>query len=272
MNTPRFTAARWATLGLLTLTLSVSLMRPAAAQNPSVVPVSDPVNGVGYAEWSARWWQWAFSLPIDKHPLYDTGPASAGQTGNVWFLGGSFVSSDNGHGQIVSIADRTITITDDKYLFFPILNSEASTLEGNGNDDAILRATAQQFQDYAQDMVAEIDGVSIINVGDYRVASPLSVYGPLPDNNIIESFGIPDTIGKTSLFVSDGVFLMAKPLSVGQHTIHFAGDIPAFNFDLDATYHINVVQAVPEPGAIATFAALFGGVGIGLLRARRRKS
>ena len=269
MKTPRFSVARWAALGLLTMTLSVSLMRPAAAQNPSVVPIDGTVNNLGYGEWSAKWWQWAFSLPIDNHPLYDTGPVSAGQTGNVWFLGGSFVSSENQSGQVVSIANRTITIPENKYLFFPILNSEASSLEGNGDDDASLRAIVKQYQDSAQNMTAEIDGVSIMNVSDYRAASPLSVYGPLPDNNIIESFGIPDTVGKSSLFDADGVFLMAKPLSFGQHTIHFSGDIPAFNFLLDTTYTINVV---PEPGAIATFATLFGGVGLGLLRARRRKA
>ena len=41
---------------------------------------------------------------------------------------------------------------------------------------------------------------------------------------------------------------------------------PATHFALD-----NVVLTLPEPSAYATFAILFGGAGLGILRARRRK-
>jgi hypothetical protein len=40
--------------------------------------------------------------------------------------------------------------------------------------------------------------------------------------------------------VSQGVFLMLRPLSVGQHTVHFSGDFGPGNFALDVTYHITV--------------------------------
>src|SRR5690242_15482225 len=59
--------------------------------NPGVIPVNASPYGATYGEWSARWWQWAFSLPVDHHPLFDTADCSAGQSGPVWFLGASFV-------------------------------------------------------------------------------------------------------------------------------------------------------------------------------------
>ncbi len=244
----------------------VFLSAPSAQAQITVVPPGSTVAGQTLGQWSASWWQWAFSLPIDHHPLYDTADADTGQSGNVFFLGSTFVASTGSNGQTVAIADRSISVSGKQYLFFPITNSEASTLEGNGTTDAELRAAAQGFQDSAQNNSAELDGVSVSNIDSYRVASPLSQYGPLPDNNIIESFGIPNTVGATSDFVSDGVYLMLNPLVSGQHTIHFHGEIPAFNFLLDTTYHITVV---PEPGGIA----LLMGVAVpgALLMWRRRR-
>jgi hypothetical protein len=47
---------------------------------------------ITYGEWTARWWQWAYSIPKDVHPAYeDSGKyCSQGQGGPVWFLAGSY--------------------------------------------------------------------------------------------------------------------------------------------------------------------------------------
>src|SRR5689334_15805444 len=55
---------------------------------PGVLPVKSSPYGMTYGQWSARWWQWAFSLPIDRSPLFGTADCSAGQSGLVWFLPG----------------------------------------------------------------------------------------------------------------------------------------------------------------------------------------
>jgi hypothetical protein len=125
-------------------------------------------------------------------------------------------------------------------LFFPVANAEASTLEGNGTTDAELRAAAKSFQDLTTNMSAEIDGVPVRDLGAYRVQSPLYTFGPLPANNVLQSFGITAPAGSTSLSVADGVYLMLAPLSVGGHTIHFHAETPAFNFLLDITYNLTV--------------------------------
>jgi hypothetical protein len=51
---------------------------------------SDPY-GVSYTEWTARWWQWAFSIPVENNPVNDMTGANCAinQHGPVWFLAGT---------------------------------------------------------------------------------------------------------------------------------------------------------------------------------------
>src|ERR1700737_919909 len=48
--------------------------------------------GNTYGEWSARWWQWLVSIPAATNPNLTSGTVDCtlGQSGQVWFLGGSF--------------------------------------------------------------------------------------------------------------------------------------------------------------------------------------
>ena len=51
---------------------------------------SDPY-GVSDADWTAKWWQWVLSLPVEINPVKDlTGKNCAtNQNGPVWFLAGT---------------------------------------------------------------------------------------------------------------------------------------------------------------------------------------
>ncbi len=237
-------------LSSVVIILGLIMMAPMVAQadsgnpNPGVVPVNSKPYGITYGEWSAKWWQWAYSMPVNNHPLFDTADCGTGQSGKVWFLGASFSPTTTPSG-VVSIATRDCTVPTGKALFFPIVNSEASTVEGNGATFEELLANATRFQDFAANLSAEVDGVSIQKLNNYRVQSQLFTFGPLPDNNVLQSLGVgAATPGITSDSVADGVYLMLSPLSAGHHTIHFHGEVPAFNFLLDITYHITVA---PKP-------------------------
>lgn len=213
--------------------------------NPGILPIHSTAYGKSYGEWSAAFWQWAYSLPIDHHPLFDTAPANTGQAGRVLFLGGSFAPSvQNPAGVYETVVTRHITVPVGTPLFFPILNAEASRIENNGTTEPELRAAAVAIMDMALTpprlLSCEIDGRPVRNLFGYRAQSPLFTFGPLPDNNIFESWGYPDTVGQTSPAVSDGIHLLLAPLPVGRHTIHFHAEVPAFNFLLDITYHIKV--------------------------------
>ena len=239
------------TLAAATLALLIAKLPAQAAGrnlNPRVFTINSTPYGKTYGEWSAEHWKWTFSFPVDHHPQTDTADCSAGQSGPVWFLGGTFTTTSEG-ATVIGRATRNCTVPVGKALFFPIIDSECSTLEGNGTTDAELRGCAAFFQDHANSMTCVIDGVPVRNLESYRVQLPLFTYGPLPGNNILASFGIDAPAGSTSPSVSDGVFIMLAPLSAGSHTIHFTGALTLsvangdpfdLDFRLDITYHLTV--------------------------------
>ncbi|MBI5301133.1 MAG: hypothetical protein HY868_03275 [Chloroflexi bacterium] len=144
---------------------------------------------------------------------------------------------------VIGNATRNCNVPLGKALFFPIIDAECSTAEGNGTTREELLVCAKFFMDEATNLSVEIDGVPVRNPGDYRVQSPLFTYGPLPANNALN---LPQ--GTISPAVSDGYFLMLTPLSAGKHTIHFHGSAVFtqaehgfdFSFTLDITYNLTV--------------------------------
>lgn len=224
---------------LLSVGLTVALASSASA---GVLPPNSSASGKSYAEWSAEHWKWTFSMPADAHPLTDTADVSAGQSGPVWFLGGTFAPTEDLNGNLIGIADREVSIPTGKALFFPILDAEQSLAEG-GADEADCRATANFFGDHAVGLFCTVDGTSVEGLDAYRTDSPFFSFGPMPDNNLL---GQPE--GTVSSAVSDGYFVMLSPLSAGEHIIHFGGafvftleeDGFDFSFTLDITYHITV--------------------------------
>jgi len=214
-------------LPALTAALILTIANSAAlAENPNsgVAPVDSSPYGLTYGEWSALHWQWLFSLPVDGHPLFETADCSAGQSGQVWFLGGTFAAIEITPGVILGEADRECTIPAGTALFFPLIDVECSSIEGNGETEAELRECANDFADFIDPSTVflEIDGAAP-DMESYRVESPLFTYGPLPDNNVIQLFGLDAPEGTTSPSVSDGYWAMVKPLPVGTHTLYFGG-------------------------------------------------
>lgn len=205
--------------------------------NPGVLPPNADVLGKSYGDWGAEWWKWALSIPFAVNPMNDQTGANAaqGQSGPVWFLAGTFCP---GSGPCdVATATRNCTVPAGKLIFFPILNAECSTFEGNGTTYEDLLACARGAGDIASGMVCEVDGVSLGNLDAYRATSGLFTVGPLPDGNI---WGAP--VGTTSAAVQDGYYIMLAPPSAGPHTIHFAGAFDGF-FALDVTYCLQVQRA-----------------------------
>jgi hypothetical protein len=221
--------------------------------NLTVVPTNGvfagttSLYGKTYADYSAAWWQWAFSLPTDHHPLFDTADASVGNTGLVWFLGGTY-----GFG---GARTRTAVIPEGTALFFPILDNEDDNADCPAPDnftEAELRATVQANQDAATNMSCTIDGVPVAGLGNgltsaYRAQSPVFSYTMPGTNNLLNILGadcysntVPYTNGGA---VADGVYLMLAPLPVGPHTVHFHGEIGSPSvFTDDITYNLTVTR------------------------------
>lgn len=225
------------------LVASFWVHREAAADPPApVAPSSSSPFGQSYSEWSARWWQWAFSLPVDGHPLFDTADCSEGQSDGVWFLGGTFNAIGDGT-LVVGEADRDCIVPPGTALFFPIINAECDNLLIPDATEAELRDCANDLGDHVVSVEAFVDGAEVDHLGLFRFDSALFPFGPLPDNNL---FGSPE--GTTGVAVGDGYYLMLRPLSRGTHLIHFearivftlAEDGFDFEFIQDIDYLVNV--------------------------------
>jgi hypothetical protein len=198
--------------------------------NPEIVQPNSNEFGNAYGEWSARWWQWLLSIPDAKNPNLDrTGANCAdGQTGQVWFLAGTFGGS----------ARRSCTIPAGRDLFFPALNELFGQGLGDctGPDDCdvtALRKLAATKADDPKSLEVTIDGIRVAKLDQYRVTSPaFNVF--LPQGAI---FSLPNgTIGPV---VSDGYWLLLAPLSRGQHIIHFKS-VDNSGLTIDVTYTLTV--------------------------------
>jgi hypothetical protein len=223
----------------------------AKQPNPGVLSPQSKPYGMTYGEWSAAWWKWVYSIPAATNPLNDALPSPAndedctngevGQFGPVWFLGGAWAAVEVNPGEYVGKAIRNCSVPHDKALFFPIINAECSTIEGNGNNYGQLLTCAKKLINLATEFSATIDDVPIVDLTKYREKSPIFTYGPLPDGNLLQD-SYPDTAspGATSLAAADGYYLMLAPLSVGTHTIKFTANVPAYSFSVDITYNLQV--------------------------------
>lgn len=229
----------------------------ATPARAGILPSDGVYGGRTYNQWQTLWWQRLLSIPVvnDQHPVINGG-AFPGADG-VEFLTGV------GGGVVIDI-----TISDNTALFLPVFNIESSVFEPapfHGDDEASLRANSNGLLDQAYDLFASLDGAPV-DLSSFRFDSPLFQWGPLPQDNLFQYFGMDAPAGTTSLAVDAGYYLLVTPLSKGLHTLHFGGKLDAIGAAIDTTYRVNVV---PEPGGGVLLAA---GAAASLVFARRRRT
>jgi hypothetical protein len=194
--------------------------------------------------------------PATTNPLVDTTGIAAhnGQPDDdIFFLGG-LVSINAG---AVAQVERTVTIRTGTRLFFPVLNFEWDNV---GVSPLLtvpqLRKLAAVGVSNVQSLYVTVDGDHLKDLTSYRVISPVFHY-TLPLNNPPGSLNLIDYLTGGQLIVtglqkpavSDGFYVLLKPLPPGDHLIKFGGiSQPAVDpmgdtspFQLDVTYHIHVV-------------------------------
>ena len=135
------------------------------------------IFGKSYNDWTAEWWKWAYSIPLNKNPAYDDYGinCSSNQYDPFWFLAGTFNHS----------ANRSCLIPDNVGILFPILNSECSYIEYPliKNEDGLMEC-AQSNQNHVNHLNATLDDRPLLNLDEYRIQSPLFNFS-LPANNIL---------------------------------------------------------------------------------------
>ena len=240
--------------------LAIVLMPKAWADegnpNPQVIPPHAYPFEKSYGEWSAEWWKWQLRLPATDHPAFSVDGANcdAGQSGKVWFLTGAF-TTEFPENEFATIVRESCSVPTGKAIFFPIVNVECSTIEGEPfllieeGPDKNVETCAASFVEgpnaVVQDLSVTIDGKPLENLEAYRFQSPVFEFEfEDPDDNILGvDCDIEDCDNPRS--VSDGYWIMLPPLSRGNHTIRFTGSFrdPETNdlfFGLDVTYELTV--------------------------------
>lgn len=195
--------------------LLLILFTSAEAQNVSsksaeiFSPDSHPYN-LTYGDWSAKWWQWAESIPLDKSPFDDPTGHRCGTSqndSNVWFLAGTLGGD----------AVRTCEIPAGKAVMFTVINVQCNFfVDKVSKNEADLRKCAKDDQDTVNVLNATVDGKVVENIDQFRTQSPLFNL-TFPPNNVA---GVAPG---TTQAISDGWFIILKPLPSGQHQIRSYG-------------------------------------------------
>ena len=258
---------------IVTLTTSLSYSQSQTNSTTSsqiaVFSADSKPYGLTYSEWTAKWWQWSYSVPKDVNPAYDDSGkyCAEGQSGLVWFLTSTYKHP----------VDRYCTIPAGKAILFTILNSECSYAEFHElKTEKQLRQCSKEMQDSVTQVQASVDGISIKDLDKYRTESPLFSF-TLPENNIL---GLHAHI--TTQSVSDGNWVFLKPLSMGKHIIYFKGGLRniintsaaknnnnntsstnftfagPYGWDYPTTYHITVANSSPSSPTTSIQAAPSG--------------
>jgi hypothetical protein len=211
---------------------SMILFAHADNINPGVFSTDSKPYNLSYGEWTAKWWQWADSIPQDVNPAADeTGKNCAQkQNGPVWFLAGT----------VGGFAERTCKISSGKAILFPIIGSECSYAEYlSVRNKSELEVCAKADNNAVTNLEATVDGMKLLNLEKYRILSPL-LDMTFPEDNPL---GAP--AGPTQM-VSDGFYVFLEPLSAGKHDVHFSGttvDNPTTGttrLAIVVTYHLTV--------------------------------
>lgn len=236
---------RVSTCGII-LSATLGFFAATAPARAAIVPTDQLVAGKSYGEWAAEFWKWVLEIPYDaNHPFKDRNGANAlrGQSGPLIHLYGG-----------LSGTFRSISIPDDRFLYVEILNLACTTLDQPPfrpatTNEADMRICAESFLE--TNLYLEIDGVSVPNLEQYHLTSPVFSF-VVPPNNI---FGAPAETAGLGVGAANGVIL--QPLSPGSHEIRFYGRYPGFNYTADVVYQITVyarptlsVRHVPDLGVI----------------------
>lgn len=175
-----------------------------------VIPPAEVPLGVSYGGWGAAWWKWAFNVPEATNPLLDpTGEfCGQGQQGAVWFLAGNAAGGKT---------ERTCTLPAGKNVFFPIVNAIGWVIPDDPGLDTVEEIrTLLAYQNMNATTSATLDGAALETFRATSDAFTLS----LADGNLMgaPAMDIPGCL-------SDGYWIMLRPLTPGAHTLRFAGEV-----------------------------------------------
>jgi len=200
-------------------------------------PADSQPFGMTYGDWVAAYWQYLLSIPLSTNPVFED-------------MTGEYCNLDQGSGPVYFLnasgfADtpitRTCTVPAGKALWVPNLLNECSTVEPppyHGDNPQALRQCALAGTDaiILNTVKFIVDGHRIRDVARFRVQGPSYDFVMPAHDNILGLEGV--TSGSS---VAEGYAIMLKPMSRGNHTIHFEGAFaPPYGGSYSVTYDLTV--------------------------------
>ena len=157
------------------------------------------------------------------------------QSGPVYYLPGT----NDG------FAERSITMPAGKSILFPVINNMHDFPcpdKGYGPDpdqtvESFLLENAGRAIDRAQNMVVMLDGNPVEVKRSHRITTDLFYFKG--DPGLAHCYDACIT-GDAQAAVSDGYWMMLRPLEPGVHTLQFGGEVKDFAYSTNTIYHITV--------------------------------
>jgi hypothetical protein len=192
---------------------------------------TDRPYGKTYGAWTAKWWQWIYSVPSEINPLLDLNGKNwkKGQpSSDVWFLAGIYGNVQK------TFPFRKIEMNSGRSILFPVLNCEANKLEfpEMTRDDLIKHVV--------DDINTVVKKKCVVNgktLSPVLIASDPEIFNlKIVRNN---AFGLKNT-GITES-AAKGYWIFLKPLSKGKYLFSFEGSCEFGKLNSGAKYEVNVL-------------------------------
>jgi hypothetical protein len=192
--------------------------------NPMLFPKDARPYGRSIERWSELLWSYIYSIPVDHNPFFDTTGQNCAvdEDGPVWFLPAVPGSS------LGTNISRNCTIPRDRAIMmqlssalndYPCPDPTFHPAPGQSLYDFLIGGISPLF-DGETGFVVTLDGVNIQDPLSYRFTSD-DIFRFKPDLSM-QAFD-SCIIQKDMLGVSDGFYLLFKPMTPGQRTIVING-------------------------------------------------
>jgi hypothetical protein len=201
--------------------------------NSKVFPPSAHPYGKSYAEWTQEWIREFFNSDCENIPWVNPEAVLFHTSGPVYIMAGIAEIGGSAH----------VTIPHGKAVLFPLVNFWADVCEGDLEPGQTVEEYLNGLIAWAMPFIDEsslsltIDGNQVTDLGAYGFTT--DVFNFTGNLEMATCFD-PCVTGAPQPAAGGGYYVMLKPLSKGQHTIHYTSAVPDFGLAQDATYHITV--------------------------------
>jgi hypothetical protein len=169
--------------------------------------------------WSQRYWKWAERVPANRNPLVDTVGQSCvnGQRGHVWNLPFLVAPSSSG-ARACTIPSGKALVVDLSGVWndFPCPDTSFHPAPGQSLYQFLIQGAAP-IVNGARDLVLVVDGDTLPNPTAYRFTSRALTY--FTGDTSLDAVVDGCITGHRQPAISDGYFVMVKPLAPGRHVI-----------------------------------------------------